>query len=46
METLTAATIATMLLTKMIEKVGEMAGEKLPELGATPFPPEDYRIRL
>ncbi len=34
METLTAATIATVLLTKMIEKVGEMAGEKLPELGA------------
>jgi hypothetical protein len=34
METLTATTIATVLLTKMIEKVGEMAGEKLPELGA------------
>ena len=34
METLTAATIATVLLTKMIEKVGEMVGEKLPELGA------------
>ena len=33
METLTAATIATLLLTKMIEKLGEMAGEKLPDLG-------------
>ena len=34
METITAATIATVLLTNMIEKVGEMVGEKLPELGA------------
>lgn len=34
METLTAATIATLLLTKMLEKLGEMAGEKLPHLGA------------
>lgn len=33
METLTAATIATVLLTKMVEKLGEMAGEKLPDLG-------------
>ena len=33
METLTAAMIATLLLTKMVEKLGEMAGEKLPELG-------------
>jgi len=33
METLTAATIATLLLTKMLEKLGEMAGEKLPDLG-------------
>jgi hypothetical protein len=33
METLTAATIATLLLTKTIEKLGEKVGEKLPELG-------------
>ena len=34
METITAATIATALLTKMVEKLGEMAGQKLPDLGA------------
>ncbi len=33
METITAATIATLLLTKTIEKLGEQVGEKLPELG-------------
>ncbi|WP_377482141.1 MAG: hypothetical protein P2A85_29110 (plasmid) [Microcoleus anatoxicus] len=33
METLTDAAIATLLLTKMIEKLEEMAGKKLPDLG-------------
>jgi hypothetical protein len=33
METLTASAIATLLLTKMIEKVGENLGEKIPDLG-------------
>ncbi|MEO0967301.1 MAG: hypothetical protein AAFX80_02920 [Cyanobacteria bacterium J06639_18] len=37
METLTAATVATLLLTKMIEKVGEQMGEKLPEIGSKAF---------
>ncbi|MGF1538162.1 MAG: hypothetical protein ACFB4J_16995 [Elainellaceae cyanobacterium] len=35
MEPLTAAAIATLLLTKMVEKLGETIGEKIPDLGAT-----------
>lgn len=34
METLTAAAIATLLLTKMIEKLGENLADKLPELSS------------